>query len=83
MTEKATNTNTINFYEEKKWIRRIGSRQAEKRNSQKRTYGSYGENGLGMTLTISQMKDSKRFFHGSEKSDVPCQKPRAKQRDMK
>ena len=45
--------------------------------------GVMAEMVLGMTLTISQMKDSKRFFHGSEKSDVPCQKPRAKQRDMK
>lgn len=45
--------------------------------------GVMAEMVLGMTLTISQMKDSKRFFHGSEKSDVPCQKPRSKQRDMK
>ena len=45
--------------------------------------GVMAEMVLGMTLTISQMKDTKRFFHGSEKSGVPCQKLVLNQRGMR
>ena len=44
------------------WL--IGSRQDGKRSLQKHICGIYGRNGLEMILTICQMRDFKRSFHG-------------------
>ena len=75
MTEKATNTNRINFYEEKKWIMAYWFKARRNIN--------FSENQMLTQWSIWWKEDFGSSSGQIFQLSVPCQKLRLKQRDMR